>query len=267
MVKSHYPERYGYLPFDVGRVVLLVRNPFDAIESYFNMAFTNTHDKALHSSARLPPSPLAEIWEDFVLEEVKVWIRFHTWWKQQAAKVPVLVVRFEDLRREGEISRILAFAAGSRDSELDSQKHSHHHGVFSRSMPSAAGGSDSSGGGDGPGYKPKANTLKVGKALSNLSPELINQVLTLLQPLLSEYGYSVQCKNGKWGLDVLPIGCNYQVLHRATVSGANDNLIINSRHDLSGLEIRGRGDKYGRNVTQLRHSMTDTDKNPFRVQL
>lgn len=47
LVKSHYPERPGYLRFRAHRAVLLVRNPFDAIESYFHMGFTNTHDKRL----------------------------------------------------------------------------------------------------------------------------------------------------------------------------------------------------------------------------
>ena len=47
MVKTHYPERLGYLKFKARRIVLLVRNPFDAIESYFHMGMTNTHDKHL----------------------------------------------------------------------------------------------------------------------------------------------------------------------------------------------------------------------------
>ena len=47
MVKTHYPERLGYLKFRARRIVLLVRNPFDAIESYFHMGMTNTHDKHL----------------------------------------------------------------------------------------------------------------------------------------------------------------------------------------------------------------------------
>jgi hypothetical protein len=47
VVKTHWPERYGYRRFEAHRVVLLVRNPFDAIDSYFNMAFTNTHDRSL----------------------------------------------------------------------------------------------------------------------------------------------------------------------------------------------------------------------------
>lgn len=47
VIKTHYPERNGYKPFDCGKVILLVRNPFDAIDSYFNMILTRTHTKSL----------------------------------------------------------------------------------------------------------------------------------------------------------------------------------------------------------------------------
>ena len=47
IIKTHYPERMGYIKFLSKRVVLLVRNPFDALESYFHMGFTNTHNKTL----------------------------------------------------------------------------------------------------------------------------------------------------------------------------------------------------------------------------
>lgn len=47
VVKSHFPERLGYVKFNASRVVLVVRNPFDAIESYFHMGMTNTHDRML----------------------------------------------------------------------------------------------------------------------------------------------------------------------------------------------------------------------------
>lgn len=47
VVKSHFPERLGFVRLEVNRVILLVRNPFDAILSYFHMALTNTHDKNL----------------------------------------------------------------------------------------------------------------------------------------------------------------------------------------------------------------------------
>lgn len=38
---------HRYLRFYIARMILVVRNPFDAIESYFHMGLTNTHDKTL----------------------------------------------------------------------------------------------------------------------------------------------------------------------------------------------------------------------------
>ncbi len=47
VVKTHWPERCGYRRFPAHRVILLVRNPFDAVSSYFNMGLTNTHEQTL----------------------------------------------------------------------------------------------------------------------------------------------------------------------------------------------------------------------------
>lgn len=45
VVKTHFPERSGYRSFEAEKAILLVRNPFDAISSYFNMCLTQAHDK------------------------------------------------------------------------------------------------------------------------------------------------------------------------------------------------------------------------------
>ena len=47
IVKSHFPERIGFVRFQANRVVVLVRNPFDALLSYFHMGMTNTHNRSL----------------------------------------------------------------------------------------------------------------------------------------------------------------------------------------------------------------------------
>ena len=274
VVKSHYPERYGFLSFNVGRVVLLVRNPFDAIESYFHMAFTNTHDKMLDPRVRIEPSPLAAIWEDFVLEEIKVWIRYHSWWKDQASKVPVLVTRFEDLREPGEVERILAFAESDR-SALRTREHvfasmSERSGSEAKVGVGSKGSSDTSasaGTAAGPGYSLKSSTLLVGKSLAFMSSRLLEKARELLQPHLHEFGYSLTRGDGggEWLLEVLPLSCNYVSLFAGSDSSSSvqNNLTVNSSRDRSGLRIRGLDDKYGRNVTPLRHSMTNNDKQPF----
>lgn len=64
IVKSHYPERMGYLKFKAHRILLLVRNVFDAVESYFHMAFTNTHHRRLSDHVMLDTDLLSNFIED-----------------------------------------------------------------------------------------------------------------------------------------------------------------------------------------------------------
>lgn len=47
IIKSHYPERIGYVRFKCSRVIVLIRNPFDSLLSYFHMGMTNTHNRTL----------------------------------------------------------------------------------------------------------------------------------------------------------------------------------------------------------------------------
>ena len=47
IVKTHFPERRGWRKFGAQKVILLVRSPFDAIDSFFNMALTRTHTQSI----------------------------------------------------------------------------------------------------------------------------------------------------------------------------------------------------------------------------
>lgn len=85
----------GYVQFKAKKIILLVRNPFSAIESYFHMGMTNTHNKSLTPQAK---ESLECVWESFVVNEIQVWVDFHKYWLLQATNgAPVLLVRFEDL--------------------------------------------------------------------------------------------------------------------------------------------------------------------------
>jgi len=106
VVKTHWPERYGYRRFPTQRVILLVRNPFDAIHSYFNMGLTNTHEGRLVDDLY---SSLGELWEDMARNEAKVWAKFNTHWLTRG--LPVLVLRYEDLllHTEEMLVRLVSF--------------------------------------------------------------------------------------------------------------------------------------------------------------
>eukprot|EP00624_Nannochloropsis_granulata_P006779 evm.model.NODE_5140_length_16824_cov_22.923264.5 len=92
VVKTHWPERYGYRRFPTQRIILLVRNPFDAIHSYFNMGLTNTHEGRLADDLY---SSLRELWEDMARNEAKIWAKFNTFWLTRG--LPIMVLRYEDL--------------------------------------------------------------------------------------------------------------------------------------------------------------------------
>lgn len=123
MIKTHYPERHGYKRYLVDRAILLIRNPFDAIQSYFHMGMTNTHNQTLteevfqitsilinHSQAF---NSLSHIWNSFLLNEIQVYSEFYRWWFQRSLQshepsaehpaIPILLVRYEDLLADRDV--------------------------------------------------------------------------------------------------------------------------------------------------------------------
>jgi len=105
-VKTHFPERRGSPPFLVNRVVLLVRNPYDAIESYFNLMMTNTHTTSLTEEQRRRN---ASVFGEMARKEIQVWRDFHEFWL--ARQIPLLVIRYEDLIRHTDkvIAKVIRF--------------------------------------------------------------------------------------------------------------------------------------------------------------
>ncbi|KAL6076958.1 Fbox domain containing protein [Balamuthia mandrillaris] len=119
IVKTHFPERLGWKPFKAEKVILLVRNPFDCIDSYFNMALTRTHTDSIAESEY---DRLKELWTKRVEEEAEVWHRFHDYWHRTSAhsQVPMLVVRYEDLLldRKSTLCSIAAFLQDVSNGEV-----------------------------------------------------------------------------------------------------------------------------------------------------
>ncbi|KAL3929855.1 MAG: hypothetical protein SGBAC_012024 [Bacillariaceae sp.] len=124
-VKTHYPERRGSVrhssgakgrvvflaipsppPFLVNRAVLLVRNPYDAMESYFNLMMTNTHTSSLTEEQR---KRNATVFAEMARKEIQVWRDFHEYWLAQ--QIPLLVIRYEDLIRHTDkvIAKVIRF--------------------------------------------------------------------------------------------------------------------------------------------------------------
>ena len=111
-VKTHFPERRGNPQFRCCRAVLLVRNPFDAIESFYNLMMTGTHTQNISQEIR---EKATKYWEEFALKEIRVWTNFHKYWLEQ--EIPILLVRYEDLIREPAkvMSRVVQFVLEIND--------------------------------------------------------------------------------------------------------------------------------------------------------
>jgi hypothetical protein len=107
LCKTHWPERIGCQRFEARRAILVVRNPFDAIDSYWNLNVTNTHTEKVTDEVY---EQFHDFFQDLVRNEMKVWLDFLDFW-YQSSPLPLLVVRYEDLIRtpRSELERILEF--------------------------------------------------------------------------------------------------------------------------------------------------------------
>lgn len=296
VVKSHFPERMGYLRFRANRVVLLVRNPFDSIESYFHMGLTNTHDKMLTQEV-MQSEALQALWGDFVRNEAAVWTAFHQYWLLKSMHVPVLFVRFEDLllderttmreilhfmQSEGPESSVAYVSAGTQSS-LSASKNEFN-GIVGVSRE------------EGPGYSPKATTRRIGKSLAAMTGMQQREVTATTGFYMDLFGY--QCVSEPDGgakeasrLNVLPLEMSkiarasasfphpppresstsegdgvqrrsYDLkwrLNAGPLSGAG-GLIINEP-----VSIRTADDRFGRGMTDIRKGMTVNDTRPLKT--
>mmetsp|Transcript_18342 Transcript_18342/g.39648 ORF Transcript_18342/g.39648 Transcript_18342/m.39648 type:complete len:668 (-) Transcript_18342:82-2085(-) len=120
IVKTHFPERKGWKPVKGNRVLLLVRNPYDAIDSYWNLCCTNTHTRSLEESVY---TKFAKKFEGLARHEIQVWCEFHYYWMDICEKegVPLLIVRYEDLVLdiEAEMMRVMKFLMGQQGGAED----------------------------------------------------------------------------------------------------------------------------------------------------
>lgn len=293
VVKSHFPERMGYLRFRTNRVILLVRNPFDSIESYFHMSLTNTHDKMLTQEV-MQSEALQALWSDFVRNEAVVWTAFHQFWLLKSVHIPVLFVRFEDLllNEKTTMREILRFMQSERPES--SVAH-----VADGVKLSSTYGNEGNGGGvvgmknEGPGYSPKATTRRIGKSLAAMSGVQQREVTATTGFYMDLFGY--QCVpvadgggNEASRLNVLPL--EMSKIAQATASfpvpplqeSANRGDDVStwsydlkwrlSAGPLSGaggfiindpVSIRTADDRFGRGMTDIRKSMTANDNRPL----
>jgi len=98
IVKTHWPNRPGK-PYDCSRAVVLIRNPFDSLYSWWKFRATQSHGGTDQddSLTRLT-GQLKALWEIYAAYEFEIWKKFHTHWLQTVAHTStVLVLKYEDL--------------------------------------------------------------------------------------------------------------------------------------------------------------------------
>jgi hypothetical protein len=269
VVKSHFPERMGFIRFPVQRIVLVIRNPFDAVESYFHMGMTNTHDKSLTKESF---STLNDIWKDFVPNEADVWTRFYEYWLARASRIPILIIRYEDvLSNELEaVESIVNFMCVGNSPQSHRWKHFWERYREDKLRSKFC---DSE---QGPGYKPKQRM--VGKSLLHaLSVAQAEKIRDRTLPLLQFFGYELsensQCVDSanedpendrastKYSVRVHSHRIREEAFKFQDIEGASQNsLTIND-----AAEIRSESDNFGRKITDIRRLFTVNDTSPFET--
>ena len=65
VVKTHFPERMGYIDFPCTKCILIVRNPLDCMTSLFNMIATSSHSESIQEN-HMEREDIQELWHEFV---------------------------------------------------------------------------------------------------------------------------------------------------------------------------------------------------------
>ncbi|KAL3768241.1 hypothetical protein ACHAW5_003004 [Stephanodiscus triporus] len=289
IVKTHFPERKGWRPVKGSRVLLLVRNPYDAIDSYWNLCCTNTHTRTLEESVYIK---YAQKFDAMARHEIKIWCEFHYYWLDICANegVPILIVRYEDLvlNIEDEMIRVMKFLLGRHCGVEDGSKMGsfwkwrirHAIGNAATSVSSEKKSPDESTRICNLGsYTPRSSSggLSIGKSIrkKRFSDSVLlhmHEVAVSLElerkqkndaskqqqnntTLLQRFGYDIYTQH-------FPVNFTYA----PAVSSSDDprkeygTVVINRTP-----EIRGENDPFGRAMTYWRRGETHDDTTPFPI--
>lgn len=249
VVKTHFPERRGFAEFEADRAILLVRNPYDVIDSYFNMTLTNSHNTTMHESQY---ERFEDLFTSLAVAEVEVWRLFNKWWLR--TPLPLLVVRYEDLvlHLEQTLRRIGWFLNGQqtiRGTPCEARIAE----ICEQSIEDV-----------GP-YRPRnGGGTTIGAALRHFKPTLRAHIeeKSSAKVMLREFGYAAAGDGGGFPTNVaiapravrLPVPAGDNKYHRLVTSETTGRrrLVVNV-----GDEIRGKDSPFGRYMTTLRKSLVD----------
>lgn len=241
--KTHWPERRGCRKFRAHRAVLVVRNPFDAIDSYWNLNLTNTHTEKVTPEIY---DKYKIFFADLVRNEMKVWSDFLRFWASRS-DIPVLIVRYEDLILQpiSQIERILNFYGKGG------------HGVPAAQVWKARLDIVLSNRGFH-GYQSSSNSKSnssIGRSVSTrYSPEVLHAMHEIDQDgWLSRLGYHVFEQDFPNNLDSLP------ALGDAPRGISSRSVLVNQ----PDIDLRPPQSPFGRLMRDWRRKRTKADTQPF----
>ena len=98
------------------QAVVVVRNPFDTIVSYFNLYSIRNHTDSVPEEVY---EKFADVWNFVVEENAKYIQKFFEFWMNQSKTIPVYFVRYEDLmlNREETLRKLLCFMLNTKSIE------------------------------------------------------------------------------------------------------------------------------------------------------
>lgn len=229
-VKTHFPERHGWKPFKAHKAILVVRNPWDAIDSYFNMTLTNSHRTSIADNQY---ERFADRWDTFLRNEIHVWVKFYRYWTRKQP-IPIMVVRYEDLlvHRRETLRRILLFLTDSKTLEGT---------AYQQQLDQLQ---DT----QGP-YKPRSG--KIAASFKHYSPQQFAYIVETARMQLKGFGYDPESQGFPDAIplprrQVKPASQPCDELHEACV-------VVNG----VSYHLRQPGDSCGRLATQYRKSLTE----------
>eukprot|EP00804_Cyclotella_cryptica_P030710 CCRYP_009128-RA/>CCRYP_009128-RA protein AED:0.16 eAED:0.16 QI:240/1/1/1/1/1/4/322/677 len=213
-VKTHFPERLGTPAFRCSRAVLLVRNPFDAIESFFHLMMTGEHTATLSEENR---KKAEKVFDEYAVKEAAVWTKFHEYWLNQ--DIPILLIRYEDLYRQTDkvMERVLQFVLevkrmGTFFTERVDRCIREQQKIESLGS-----------------YKPRS--AGIGKSLKKYKPEVIERMKTpAMLEVMKKLGYSFMLENPveKWS-EMPPLqGYATEIMTATAFLNEQNTIILNN---------------------------------------
>jgi hypothetical protein len=274
-VKTHYPERIGNQIFHGHAAILLIRNPYDAIDSYWNMNATKSHTKSLIPSMY---DTYRDMWHGLVRNEIHIWNKFLDYWLSDTCPIPVLLVRFEDLIRNPrfELERMMKFTVlhHGQDQLQHSTELSNYWLQRIQHVTTSQTNIESLG-----SYQPRSSSsgiTSIGKSIrkGHYTTDLLEYIQNVCEINHSEnylrrFGYDTRYQNFPNNfIDPKCNGCINDSLigtTSETLHTHNEIDVLNDRvvRVNDGKPIRPIDCPYGRLLQQWRHSVTNNDMNPL----